>query len=175
MNKLTWGWAVVIGALLEFYSDFVQMNRTEGNFGDISAWFGYGQIGFYGLGFGFPYLLNLPQDNLQCHASDFLETLNTYKLANGLNELFSTSLPISSIRAIVSEFDTWMRIKIGCITNFASDHIEVAEVVYLQDELLAALNLRIDVEETDRAKSKESNTEGPTPTTVDSSTPGTNV
>jgi hypothetical protein len=75
LNKISWGWAVVIGALLEFYSDFSIMNRTQGNFGDITAWWGYGQIGFYGLGFGFPYLLNLPQDNLPCHASDFLETL----------------------------------------------------------------------------------------------------
>lgn len=152
LNKVTWGWAVVIGALLEFYSDFVKMNRTEGNFGDISAWFGYGQIGFYGLGFGFPYLLNLPQDNLPCHSSDFLATLNEYKLNNGLSDLFSTTLPISSIRAIVGEFDLWMRIKTACITNFANDHIEVAEVVFLQDELLAAMNLRIDIEEAERNK-----------------------
>ena len=169
LNKITWGWAVVIGALLDFYSDFGKMNRTEGNFGDISAWFGYGQVGFYGLGFGFPYLLNLPQDNLPCHSSDFLATLSEYKLNNGLSELFSTSLPISSIRAIVGEFDLWMRVKTACITNFASDHIEVAEVVFLQDELLAALNLRMDVEETERNKMTAPDQEPSANSTTDNS------
>ena len=153
-NKLTWGWAVVVGGLLDFYSDFVKNNRTLGNFGDISAWWGYGTRGFYALGFGFPYLLSLPQDNLPCHASDFLEVLNDYRLSNGLDELFSTSLPVSSIRKIIGEFDAWMRIKIACITDVASDHVEVAEVVYLLDELLAAVNLRIDIEEAEREKIK---------------------
>ncbi len=150
VNKITWGWAVVIGGLLDFYSDFANQNRTLGNFGDISAWWGYGMTGFYALGFGFPYLLSLPEDNLPCHASDFLETLDQYKLTNGLDELFATSLPLSAVRAIVSEFDTWVRIKIACITGSESDYIEPAEVSYLLDELNAAMNLRIDVEEADR-------------------------
>jgi len=150
LNKVTWGWAVVIGALLDFYSDYAKNNRTIGNFGDISAWWGYGGKGFYGLGFGFPYLLSLPQDNLPCHASDFQETLDQYKLTNGLDELFATTLPLSAVRAIVSEFDAWVRIKIACITDSGSDYVEAAEVSYLLDELNAAMNLRIDVEEADR-------------------------
>ena len=155
-QKLTWGWAVVVGALFEFYSDFVLMNRTLGNFGDISAWWGYGQVGFYGIGFGFPYLLGLPEDNLPCHSSDFQETLEQYKLTNGLDELFATSLPISAIRAIVSEFDSWVRIKIACITDSEGDYVEAAEVSYLLNELNAAMNLRIDVEESERDSKKES-------------------
>lgn len=150
LNKVTWGWAVVIGALLDFYADFANNNRTLGNFGDISAWWGYGGKGFYGLGFGFPYLLSLPEDNLPCHASDFQETLDQYKLTNGLDELFATTLPLSAVRAIVSEFDAWVRIKIACITDSGSDYVEAAEVSYLLDELNAAMNLRIDVEEADR-------------------------
>ena len=150
LNKVSWGWAVVIGALLDFYSDYANNNRTLGNFGDISAWYGYGGKGFYGIGFGFPYLLSLPVDNLPCHASDFQETLDQYKLTNGLDELFATTLPLSAVRAIVSEFDAWVRIKIACITDSGSDYVEAAEVSYLLDELNAAMNLRIDVEEAER-------------------------
>jgi hypothetical protein len=71
-----------------------------------------------------------------------------------LDELFSTSLPISAIRQIIGEFDTWVRIKVACITDSASNHVEVAEVAYLLDELSAAFNLRIDVEESDRERLK---------------------
>ena len=95
--------------------------------------------------------------------------MSEYKLNNGLSELFSTSLPISSIRAIVGEFDLWMRVKTACITNFASDHIEVAEVVFLQDELLAALNLRMDVEETERNKMTAPDQEPSANSTTDNS------
>ena len=154
-QKLTWGWAVVVGGLFDFYSDFVNNNRTLGNFGDISAWWGYGSTGFYAIGFGFPYILSLPEDNLPCHSSDFQETLDQYKLTNGLDELFASSLPISGIRAVVGEFDSWVRIKIACITDFESDYIEAAEVAYLLDELNAAINLRIDVEESERDSMKD--------------------
>jgi hypothetical protein len=157
-QKLTWGWAVVIGGLFDFYSDFVNNNRSLGNFGDISVWWGYGSRGFYAIGFGFPYLLSLPEDNLPCHSSDFQATLDQYKLTNGLDELFATSLPISSIRAIVSEFDSWVRIKIACITDSEGDYVEAAEVSYLLGELNAAMGLRIDVEEAERDSKKESTT-----------------
>ena len=154
-KKLTWGWAVVVGALFDFYSSFVLNNRTLGNFGDVSTWWGYGQTGFYGIGFGFPYILGLPEDNLPCHSSDFQETLEQYKLTNGLDDLFATSLPISAIRTIVGEFDSWVRIKIACITDSEGDYVEAAEVSFLLDELIGAMNLRIDIEEAERESNKK--------------------
>ena len=152
-NKLTWGWAVVIGGLLDFYSDFANQNRTLGNFGDISVWWGYGTTGFYAIGFGFPYILGLEEDNLPCHSTDFFETLEQYKLSNGLDNLFASNLQFSTIRAIVGEFDTWVRIKLACITDFEGNYLEAAEVLFLLDELNTAMNLRIDVEEKDGASS----------------------
>ncbi len=149
-NKLTWGWAVVVGGLLDFYSDFVRQNRTSGNFGDTTTWWGYGTTGFYAIGFGFPYLLGVEEDNLPCHSTNFLETLDQYKLKTGLDELFASSLPISSIRAVVSEFDTWVRINVACITDFEGSYLEAAEVLFFLDELNVAMNLRIDVEESER-------------------------
>jgi hypothetical protein len=72
-----------------------------------------------------------------------------------LNELFASSFPISVIKTIVGEFDSWVRIKIACITGSGSDHIEAAEVSYLLDELIAAFNLRIAVEEGERESKAE--------------------
>jgi hypothetical protein len=155
-NKLTWGWSVVLGGLLDFYSDFVLQNRILGNFGDIGTWWGYGTTGFYAIGFGFPYILGLEEDNLPCHSTDFLEILNDYKLSSGLDPLFASSLPIDTVRAIIGEFDTWVRIKLACITDFEGSYLESAEVIFLLDELNTAMNLRTDLEESDRTSLPES-------------------
>lgn len=152
-NKLTWGWAVVVGGLLDFYSDFVLKGRESGNFGDIATWWGYGTTGFYAIGFGFPYLIGLEEDNLPCHSTDFSETLDQYQLTNGLDQLFGSSLTLSTIRAIVSEFDMWVRIKIACITDFEGSYLEAAQVIFLLDELNTAMNLRIDIEQARRDQS----------------------
>lgn len=148
--KMSWGWSILVAGLLDFYSNFLLNNRTLGNFGTVGNYWGYGMTGFYALGFGFPYLLDLPEDHLKCGASNFLETLNQYKLANGLEDLFQTNLPISDIRTIVAEFNSWVRIQVGCVSNFEGDLVEVAEVGYLLDELNAAMNIRLDLEDVAR-------------------------
>jgi hypothetical protein len=159
-NKLTWGWAVVIGGLLDFYSDFALNERDKGNFGAIGTWWGYGTTGFYAIGFGFPYILGLEEDNLPCHSTDFFETLDQYKLKNGLDELFASQLPFSTIRAIVGEFDSWVRLKVACITDFEGSYVEAADVLFLLDELSTAMNLRIDVEETESGSGLSLRAEG---------------
>ena len=159
MTKLTWGWGVVVGGLVDFWSNYNLNNRTLGNFGDINAWWGYGGVGFYAIGFGFPYIIGLNEDNLACHASDFLRTLREYRLGQGLDDLFASQMSIDSIRAVVSEFDAWVRIKLACITDFEGDMIEAAEVAYLLDEFIAALNLRVGIEEATRSVSKKSDPE----------------
>lgn len=148
--KIGWGWSIIIAGLLDFYSNFLNNNRTLGNFGDVSTYWGYGMTGFYAVGFGFPYLLDLPEDRLKCGAANYLETLDQYKLTNGLDDLFQSTLPISDIKTIVAEFDSWARIQVGCISDFESDLVEAAEVGYLFDELNAAMNVRIDLEEASR-------------------------
>ena len=82
---------------------------------------GYGSKGLYAAGFGFPYLLDQTVDDLPCHSTDFLETLDQYRLTDGLTDLFGTRLPIAAIRSIVAEFDTWVRIKAASITDFEGD------------------------------------------------------
>jgi len=73
------GWSIVIGSWFDIYSDFVINNRSLGNFGPIVKPYNYGFLGFYGIGFGFPLLLGLPDDNLECGADDFAETLQEYR------------------------------------------------------------------------------------------------
>jgi hypothetical protein len=159
-NKLTWGWAVVVGGLLDFYSDFALNERDKGNFGAIDTWWGYGTTGFYAIGFGFPYILGLEEDNLPCHSTDFLETLDQYKLKNGLDELFTSQLPFSTIRAVVGEFDSWVRLKVACITDFEGSYVEAADVLFLLEELNTAMNLRIDIEETESGSGLSQRAEG---------------
>jgi hypothetical protein len=151
-KRVTQGWSVVIGSWFDIYSDFVINNRSLGNFGTYPNIYAYGGKGFYGIGFGFPLLLGLPDDKLKCSSADFLETLAKYKLTNGLNDLLASSLPISAIKSIVSEFDVMARLKLACILDFESDIKEAASLGFLLDKLNTAMDLRIDLEESERKK-----------------------
>jgi hypothetical protein len=62
-------------------------------------------------------------------------------------------LSISS--SIVSEFDLLLRVKIGCVLDFETEISEAAEVVFALDELNAAMNLRIGLQQEDEDKEKE--------------------
>ena len=154
-KRVTQGWAIVIGSWFDLYSDFIINNRSLGNFGTMTNIYIYGGKGFYGVGFGFPLLLGLPEDKLKCGPKDFQKTLAEYKLTNGLNDLFASSLPISAIKSIVGEFDIWVRAKIACILDFEAEIKEAAEIGFALDELNAVMNLRINIEEAEREAAKE--------------------
>jgi hypothetical protein len=73
-------------------------------------------------------------------------------LTNGLNDLLASSLPISAIKSIVSEFDVMARLKLACILDFESEIKEAASLGFLLDKLNTAMDLRIDLEESERKK-----------------------
>ena len=154
-KRVTQGWAIVIGSWFDIYSDFVINNRSLGNFGTFTNIYIYGGKGFYGVGFGFPLLLGLPEDTLKCGPSDFLKTLDEYKMRNGLNDLFASDLPISAVKSIVGEFDIWVRAKLACILDFEAEIKEAAEIGFSLDELNAAINLRINIEEEEREEAAQ--------------------
>jgi hypothetical protein len=151
-KRVTQGWSIVVGSWLDLYSDFVINNRSLGNFGSITNVYVSAGKGFYGVGFGFPLLLDLPEDNLKCDSSDFLRTLDKYQLTDGLGKLFASSLSISAIKSIVSEFNIWVKTKLACILDFEAEIKEAAEIGFALDDLNMAMNLRIDLEASDRAK-----------------------
>lgn len=53
------------------YSDVLINNRTLSNLGGLTTVYRYGFIVFYGIGFGFPYLLAMPNPILECNSKDF--------------------------------------------------------------------------------------------------------
>ena len=74
------------------------------------------------------------------------------QLINGLSDLFASYLSIAAIRSIVGEFDIWVRTKLACILDFEDEIKEAVGLVFALDELIMAMNLRIDLEESDRAR-----------------------
>ena len=57
--------------------------------------------------------------------------------------------------SIVGEFDLFLRVEIGCILDFETEITEAAEVVFAINELIAAMNLRIGLQQEDEDKNKE--------------------
>ena len=64
----------------DILSDYVANDRTLGNLGDITVIYNYGFLFTYGIGFGFPLLLGLPDQEKSCGRHDFLDTLAQYDL-----------------------------------------------------------------------------------------------
>ena len=150
-KRVTQGWSIVIGSWLDAYSDFVINNRSLGNFGSMTNIYTYAGKTFYGVGFGFPLLLGLPEDTLKCSADDFLKTLDKYQLTSGLGDLLSSSLSVAAIKSIVSEFNIWVRTKLACILDFEAEIKEAAAIGFALEELNTAMNLRIEAEASERS------------------------
>ena len=49
--------------------------------------------------------------------------------------------------SIVAEFDLWLRVKVNCVLDFEEEIAEAKEALFQVDELNAAMNLRISLEE----------------------------
>ncbi len=151
IKRVAQGWSIVIGSWLEILADILIFNRTSGHFGGMSNIYNYGVKGFYGVGFGFPLLLGLPESNLPCGESDFHYLVNRYHLGKGVKELIVSGMPISSIQSTINEFDILMRAHLGCLLDFDGEVIEAAEVTFSLDDLVTAMQLRtrMELEESD--------------------------
>lgn len=147
IKRVAQGWSIVVGSWLDILSDYLTSDTSSGTFGVVSNIYSFGVKGFYGVGFGFPLLLGLPEETLSCSVDDFYNLLNRLKLKNGLRELFSSGMSIVSVRSVVSEFDILVRAKLGCLLDFDSEIAEAADVAFAIDDLVAALQLRIGLEE----------------------------
>ena len=53
---------------------------------DIETAYNYGFISSYGIGFGFPALLDLDDSNLDCGISDFHNIIDEFQFNTGINE-----------------------------------------------------------------------------------------
>jgi len=147
VKRVLQGWAIVVGSWLDMASDYFINNRTASNYGGPTNIYTYGVKGFYGVGFGFPLLLGLPEEKLSCGPDDFIILLDKFQLTNGLYELFSSGISFVSIRSIVGEFDILVRSSLGCILDFDSEVPEAADVAFALEDLVKAIQLRIATEE----------------------------
>ncbi len=144
VKRVAQGWSIVIGSWFDILSGYL---LTTGPINNAISIYTTGVKGFYGVGFGFPLLLGLPEETLSCSVHDFHNLLNQFKLTYGLRELFSSGIPFVSVRSVVSEFDVLVRARLGCILDFDSEVAEAADVAFALDDLAAALQLRIALEE----------------------------
>ena len=64
-------------------------------------------------------------------------------------------MPISAVKSVVGEFDIWVRAKLACILDFEAEIKEAAEIGFSLDELNAAVNLRINIEEEEREEAAQ--------------------
>lgn len=145
-KRVTQGWSIMLGSWKDILSDYVENNRTLGNLGDYNVIYNYGFLASYGVGFGYPLLLGLPEDQLDCDANNFVNTLNKYGLQGGINGLLASGASKAIAASLIAEFDLLVRVRISCILNRDADNIEAAEVLWALDKLVAALNLRLGLE-----------------------------
>ncbi len=151
---MTQGWSIVIASWKDILSDYVENNRTLGNLGDYTVVYNYGFLAAYGVGFGYPLLLGLPDDTLDCNSGDWTYLVNMYKLNNGLGELLASGLPKSAVRSIVNEFSLFANAKLKCIIDRNKDNEEAADVEFAIEKLIKAMNLRLDLAEYSTARQR---------------------
>jgi len=166
-NYKSWsqGWSIIWASWLDIASDYAANNRSLRAFGgtvenddgtlsvvtnDLSQTvFDYGFLGFYGVGFGAPLILGLPDENLSCGSYDFQNLVDSYGLSHGVSGYFpsyDSSLP-AQLSSRVSEFELLSSARLDCVLAKEGDSESAAEVVWALEELIAAINLRLECEE----------------------------
>lgn len=144
IKRVTQGWAIVVGSWKDIASDWVINNRTFNNFGGDATLYSYGFLATYGIGFGFPLLLGLPEKNLDCDSYDFHALVQQYGLDGGIGGYYDSAYKGNNLilPSQIKEFELISQAKLCCILKEESNYLEAAEVKWALDELIAALNVR---------------------------------
>jgi len=146
-KRVTQGWSIVVGSWKDILSDYVANDRTLGNLGDMSVIYNYGFLFTYGIGFGFPLLLGLPDEKKSCGRHEFLNTLAQYDLQKGLAPLLYRGAALADIESLIIEFQLVVGTKLSCIDSSEnSDSLIVTNAV---SNLLSAMVNRLQLEVAD--------------------------
>ena len=130
----------------------MENNRTLGNLnGDFSVVYNYGFLFTYGIGFGFPLLLGLPEDKKSCGQDDFVNTLAQYDLQGGLSPLLNRCASPADIQSLLVEFELIIGTKLSCIDS--AENIESQVVTNAVSNLIAAMAARLELESQSRRNS----------------------
>jgi len=147
-KRVTQGWSIVIASWKDILSDWVENDRTLGNIGDMTVVYNYGFLFTYGIGFGFPLLLGLPDDTKSCSRDDFLNTLAQYDLQGGIAPLLHHYASLANIQSILAEFELVIGTKLSCIDS--AENIESQAVINAVTNLLASMAARLGLESQNR-------------------------
>ena len=55
----------------------------------------------------------------------------------------------------MEEFDLWLRVKLQCVLDFEEEVAEAQELLFNADELNAAMNLRLDIQDLEEAEAAQ--------------------
>lgn len=151
------GWSIIVGSWNDCIGEWLQNGRTIFNFGGVATIYNYGFLFFYGLGFGLPLLVGLPEEKLACGVKDFRKVLQEY----GMDEPDAVARLVDQFgpetaRSVVSEFDTFLRLRLACVLDRFDQTEAAADVEFSLDEVSSAISLRLDLEE-DRLKALSTN------------------
>lgn len=105
--------------------------------------YNYGFLFTYGIGFGYPLLLGLPDDTKSCGRDDFLDTLSEYGLEHGVSYLLQQGVSASDIQSVLIEFERVVATQLSCIDSSENEESQIATNAV--GNLLAAMNARLEV------------------------------
>ena len=141
----TQGWSIIVASLKDIYSDILINNRTLANLNadnnSRDLFFQYGFLGSYGIGFGAPLLVGLPDEFLDCGQYTFHNLVDKYGI-DGITQI--TPYGGDDQRSsFLSEFDLILRTELDCLLARTDDNIEAAELDWALTEWITAINLRL--------------------------------
>jgi len=141
-KRVTQGWSIVVAGLKDIVGDFVLNNRTLGNLGDdYTVVYTYGFWFSYGIGFGFPLLLGLPEETKGCGRQNFLQTLYEYELQDGVAGLKNRGASTNDISSIITEFEAVVGTRMNCLSG--EENVESLKALNAVRNLIAAMYARI--------------------------------
>jgi len=136
----------VVASWFDVISDIIINERVPGNLkGDMTVVYNWMFLWNYGVGFGFPLLLGLPDDTKDCGSIQFRETMREYQLDQGLAVLLNRGATVDDLRSVISEFQSVVGTKLFCIDG--SENVESQKAVNAISNLIAAMGARLDAEE----------------------------
>lgn len=147
-KSLSQGYSIITAGFKDIIGDSLNDNVNlfaPGN----QKFYLYGFYGSYGFGFGLPLVLGLEDPFRECGVQDYNRLIHKYGLVNGLEHYLGgghgQSLALDNVLAAqVAEFDLFVKNDLCCVLDKDGDYIEAAEVGYALDELIEALNIRIE-------------------------------
>ncbi len=165
------GFSIILASIFDIAEDYVNNNRTLGNFGgtienedgdivtnvavgtSLTTLYDHGFLGLYGLGFGLPLIVGRPSDRLDCNSGDFTEVVREFGFEYGIAPYLGSGaasygggLETAQLSSRICEFEIVVNSRINCILSREDDNEEAAEVVWALEELITAMNSRVALE-----------------------------